>query len=230
MKPQSYFARLEPGLISRAQNYPVAVLCDVAGRRGMMQTRIQPLHPRMKLAGQAFTVEVRPGDNLMFHVALALAQPGDIVVVDGKADTTCALFGELMAAQAEAARLGGFVVDAASRDTDELRNGSFPIFSIGSTPGGPTKSIPGRINLPISVGGVAVCPGDIVIGDADGVVAIPQSQFAAVLSAADEKIAAEKQRLAEIASGMLVSPWLPDAMEHAGLPPLHEMDEYGRQD
>ena len=214
------FERVAPGLVDQARAFQSAILCDVGGRRGTLQSRIQALHPAMKVAGPAFTVEVRPGDNLMFHVALAVARPGDVIVVDGKGDDTCALFGELMVAQAQAAGLGGFVVDAASRDTDTLAAGRFPIFAAGRNPCGPTKGLPGTLGRPVSVGGVAVHPGDLVIGDVDGVVVVPRDQVEAVLAAADAKIAAEQQRLAEIARGELVSPWLDAALRSAGLPTL----------
>jgi len=214
------FSRVSADLVDRARQYQSAILCDVGGRRGTLNSRIQALHPAMKVAGPAFPVEVRPGDNLMFHVALAVARPGDVIVVDGKGDDTCALFGELMVTQAEAAGLAGFVVDAASRDTDTLAGGTFPLFAAGRNPCGPTKGLPGTLGRPISLGGVAVQPGDLVVGDVDGVVIIPRDQVQAVLDAADAKIAAEKQRLAEIARGELVSPWLDGALRSAGLPTL----------
>ncbi len=98
------FERVAPELVEKARAFQSAILCDVFGRRGTLNARVQALHPSMKVAGPAFTVEVRPGDNLMFHVALALAKPGDVIIVDGKGDDTCALFGELMVAQSEAVR------------------------------------------------------------------------------------------------------------------------------
>jgi 4-hydroxy-4-methyl-2-oxoglutarate aldolase len=214
------FARVDKALVERARQFQAAVLCDVAGRRGTMNSRIRALNPHMTVCGPAFTVEVRPGDNLMFHVALAVAQPGDVIVVDGKGDETCALFGELMVAQAKAAGLAGFVVDAASRDTSTLAEGDFPVFSTGMNPCGPTKGLPGRLSMPISVGGVAVSPGDLVIGDADGIVVIPRNDVEAALEAAGKKLAAEKQRIDEINAGILVSPWLDDALKQAGMPAL----------
>lgn len=214
------FERVTPQQIERARRFQAAILCDVAGRRGTLDARVRALHPAMQVCGPAYTVQCRPGDNLMFHVALAVAKPGDVLVVDGKGDTTCALFGELMATQGEAAKLGGFVVDAASRDTDTLASGSFPIFSIGTNPCGPTKGLPGQLGITVAVAGVAVHPGDLVVGDVDGVVVIPRAQVDAVLDAAELKVQAEQQRLAEIAQGDLVSPWLNDALAQAGLPRL----------
>lgn len=218
------FTRVDPALVQRARAYQSAVLCDVGGRRGTLNSRIQALHPSMKVVGPAFTVEVRPGDNLLFHVALAVARPGDVIVVDGKGDDTCALVGELMVAQGAAAGLAGFVVDAASRDSETIGGGTFPVFSAGRNPCGPTKGLPGTLGRPISVGGVAVQPGDLVVGDADGVVIIPRDQVRAVLDAADAKIAAEQQRLEEVDRGTLVSPWLDDALRSAGLPALMDAD------
>jgi regulator of RNase E activity RraA len=214
------FERVSPELVQRAKQFQSAILCDVFGRRGTLNARVQPLHASMQVAGPAFTVEVRPGDNLMFHVALALAQPGDVIVVDGKGDGTCALFGELMVSQAEAAGLAGFVVDAASRDTDTLAGGKFPIFAAGRNPCGSTKGLVGTIGKPISVAGAPVQPGDLVLGDVDGVVVIPRNDVERVLQAAEKKRADEKVRLEEIARGELVSPWLHDALRAAGLPAL----------
>lgn len=214
------FPRVSDALVERARKYQVAILCDVAGRRGALNARVRALNPNMKLCGPAFTVEVRPGDNLMFHVALAVAKPGDVIVVDGKGDATCALFGDLMVTQAAAAKLGGFVVDAASRDTAILAAGDFPVFAAGTNPCGPTKGLPGKLAATVSVAGVGVNPGDLIVGDVDGVVAIAQQDVEAVLDAADAKIAAEQQRIAEIERGELVSPWLDGALKQAGLPAL----------
>lgn len=214
------FERVAPHLVERARRYPAAVLCDVQGRRGALHSRIRALHPKMTVCGPAFTVEVRPGDNLMMHLALALAAPGDVIVVDGKGDQTCALFGDLMVTQAQAAKLGGFVVDAACRDWNEIAGRGFPAFACGANPCGPTKALAGKLGIPVSVGGTSVSPGDLVVGDADGVVVIPRLQVDAVVAAAEEKLAAERQRLQEISEGNLVSPWLDDALAQAGLPRL----------
>jgi 4-hydroxy-4-methyl-2-oxoglutarate aldolase len=214
------FERVPPDLVDRARAYQAAILCDVAGRRGTMHSRIRALNPAMTVCGPAFTVEVRPGDNLMFHVALAVARPGDVLVVDGKNDQTCALFGEIMAAQGAAAKLEGVVIDAAIRDTVPLSAGSFPIFASGANPCGPTKGLPGRLSIPVSVGGVPVNPGDLIVGDADGVTVIPRADVPEVLVAAEKKAADERQRIREIEEGLLVSPWLNDALRQTGLPAL----------
>lgn len=210
------FERVGRSLVERAKAFPSCILCDVAGRRGSLHGRVQPLSPTMKVAGPAFTVEARPGDNLGFHVALAVARPGDVIVVDGKGDLTSALFGELMITQAQAAGIAGLVVDGAVRDTAEVVARPFPVFAAGRNPAGPTKGIPGRLAIPICVAGAPVNPGDLVVGDADGVVVIPRQDVEKVLEAAVRKVADEQQRLAEIARGSLVSPWLDDALRAAG--------------
>ena len=110
--------------------------------------------------------------------------------------------------------------DAASRDTHSIAQGDFPVFSVGSNPCGPTKGLPGRIGQPVSVGGVAVNPGDLIVGDSDGVVVIPRLDVQAVLEAATKKVAAEQQRIEEVNAGILVSPWLNDVLKQAGLPTL----------
>lgn len=211
------FARVSPELISRAKSYQAAIFADVAGRRGALDGRIRALGAHMKVCGPAFTVEVRPGDNLMFHAALANAQPGDVIVVDGKADRTVALCGALMSAQAKAAGIAGFVVDAAVRDADELAGGDFPIFSVGTNPNGPTKGLGGRLNWAIAAGGVAINPGDLILGDVDGVVAIPRELVQTLLELAEKKVQAEAKRMQEIAQGKLKAPWLEDALKAAGV-------------
>lgn len=209
--------RVSPDLVKTASQYQAAILADVAGRRGALGARIQPIAAHMKVAGPAFTVEVRPGDNLMFHAALAMAQPGDVIVVDGKGDQTMALCGTIMSTQAQSAGLAGFVVDAAVRDIAELSEGSFPVFAYGSNPNGPTKGLGGQINWPVTLAGVTVNPGDLVVGDADGVVIIPRENAEEIVARAAEKVQAEAKRVAEIKLGKLGAPWLKGALVAAGV-------------
>ncbi len=211
------FERVAADLVKKAATYQAAILADVGGRRGTMGGRIAPLSRKMRVAGPAFTVEVRPGDNLMIHTALALAKPGDVIVVDGKGDQSCALTGALMAATAQKAGLAGFVMDGAVRDADECEHGDFPIFSVGTNPNGPTKGLAGRIGWPISMAGTTVNPGDLIVGDADGVVVIPRETAAHIVSLAQGKVDAETARFAEIKKGQLDSPWLNDALIAAGV-------------
>ncbi|CAG2129604.1 RraA family protein [Cupriavidus plantarum] len=211
------YQRVSPELVERAAKFQAAILADVVGRRGTLNGRVQGLSRDMKVCGPALTVEVRPGDNLMFHVALAIAQPGDVIVVDGKGDQTAALCGEIMATQAQASGVAGFVIDAAVRDSHELAHGSFPVFSAGTNPCGPTKAIGGLVNWPASVAGVAVNPGDLIVGDADGVVVIPREDVPAILELAQKKVDAEAKRIAAIKAGELRPGWLDKELRAAGV-------------
>lgn len=211
------FERVAPEVVREASKYAASILADVAGRRGTLHGRIAPLLPSMRLAGPAFTVEVRPGDNLMVHAAITMARPGDVIVVDGKADRACALMGAIMVSVCRKRGLGGVVLDAAVRDTEELRELGFPVYAVGANPNGPTKAVAGRINWPISCGGVAVRPGDLVVGDADGVVVVEREKAASLLAAAARKVAEERARLEEIAAGRnLVPAWLDPALRSCG--------------
>ena len=209
--------RVSAALCKAAGKFQASILADVGGRRGTLGGRIQPLSKSMKLAGPAFTVEVRPGDNLMIHAALVLAQPGDVIVVDGKGDLSCALTGALMAAHAEKAGIAGFVIDGAVRDTEDCAKGSFPIFAAGANPNGPLKNSAGRINWPVSLAGTTVNPGDLVVGDADGVVVVPRETAADVVKGAQAKVDSEDQRMAAIGRGELAQAWVEDILRSVGV-------------
>jgi 4-hydroxy-4-methyl-2-oxoglutarate aldolase len=212
------FERVAPEVVRRASAFAASILADVAGRRGTLDGRIAPLAPSMRMAGPAFTVEVRPGDNLMIHAAITMAKPGDVLVVDGKGDRTCALMGSIMINACKKLGLAGVVVDAAVRDTEELRELGFPVYAAGANPNGPTKFVPGRINWPISCGGVAIHPGDLVVGDADGVVVVEREKAASLLELAAKKVADQRARLADIVAGRNLRPqWLEAALRAAGV-------------
>lgn len=209
--------RVPAALVAKAKLFQASILADVGGRRGTLGGRIQPLSRSMKVAGPAFTVEVRPGDNLMIHAALQLAQPGDVIVVDGKGDLSCALTGALMAAHAQKAGIAGFVIDGAVRDTDECARGSFPIFAAGANPNGPLKGAAGRINWPVSLAGTSVNPGDLIVGDADGVVVVPRELAAGIVGAAQAKVDAEAERMKAIGRGEVAQAWVEDGLRSVGV-------------
>jgi 4-hydroxy-4-methyl-2-oxoglutarate aldolase len=212
------FERVAPDVVRQASTFAASILADVAGRRGTLDGRIAPLSPEMRMAGPAFTIEVRAGDNLMIHAAMTMARPGDILVVDGKGDRGCALMGSLMMNACKKLGLGGVVLDAACRDSEELRALGFPVYAVGTNPNGPTKFVPGRINWPISCGGVAVRPGDLVVGDADGVVVVEREKAASLLDLAAKKVADERARLDDIAAGRNLRPkWLEPSLRAAGV-------------
>jgi 4-hydroxy-4-methyl-2-oxoglutarate aldolase len=210
--------RVSADTVQAASAYASSILADVAGRRGALAGRIAPLAPGMRLAGPAFTVEVRAGDNLMIHAAMAMARPGDVLVIDGKADTACALMGSIMINACKKLGLAGVVIDAAIRDTEELRALGFPVFAVGANPNGPTKFVPGRINWPVCCGGVAIAPGDLIVGDADGVVAVERDKAASLLPLAARKVADERQRIDDIVNGRDIRPkWLEASLRAAGV-------------
>jgi RraA family protein len=210
--------RIDPELVARAAQYPSSILADVAGRRGALCSRIAPLAPTMRLAGPALTIDVRPGDNLMIHAAMALARPGDVLVIDGKGDESCALMGEIMVSQCMALGIAGVVVYGAVRDTEAIRALGFPMYAVGANPNGPSKLVPGRINWPVSVGGVTVQPGDLVVADGDGVVVVETAKVPTVLELAKKKLADETARIDGIRSGTQLRPtWLDAALRKAGV-------------
>ena len=211
------FPRVPADIVRQAAEFQPAILADVAGRRGAMHGRIKPLHPRMKLAGTAITVEVRPGDNLMIHAAIALAKPGDVLVIDGKGDQTSALMGTIMMTACRQLGIAGVVMDGAARDSLEIDEMDYPVFSVGTNPNGPTKNVGGRIGHPVCVGGVTVYPGDFVIGDSDGVVVVEREKIEALLPLASKKVKDEAARIAAIKTGDTAAKWLTAALRSAGV-------------
>jgi len=212
------FERVTPDVVKKASQFQAAILADVAGRRGTMHGRIAPVSPEMKCAGPAFTVEVRPGDNLMIHTAMTMAKPGDVLVIDGKGDRTCALMGAIMINACKQLGFAGVVIDAAIRDSLELRELGFPVFAVGANPNGPTKFVPGRLNWPVSCGDIAVNPGDLIVADADGVAVIEREKAASLLEPAAKKVADETARIAGIKQGKDLRPkWLEGSLRAAGL-------------
>lgn len=210
--------RVDPEVVAQAARFPSSILADVAGRRGALSGRIAALAPSMRVAGSAITVEVRPGDNLMIHVALAIAQPGDVIVVDGKGDLSSALMGEIMCQQAHALGIAGVVIDGAVRDSEAIRELGFPMYAAGLNPNGPTKSVAGRVNHPVSVGGVTIHPGDLIVGDADGITVVERARAASLIPLAEDKVAAETKRIADIRSRKQLRPgWLDGALRAAGV-------------
>ncbi len=165
------------------------------------------------MAGTAFTVRTRAGDNLAIHKALELAGPGDVVVVDGAGDVTRALVGEIMKAIAEHRGIAGFVIDGAIRDVAAFQASSFPCFARGVIHRGPYKTGPGIINVPVSIGGAVISPGDIVVGDEDGVVSFPPAIAETLIAAVRAQIAREEDTLKAIHEGRYESAYAKQATQ-----------------
>lgn len=188
------FPRPDRDVLERLAKLPAANIGDAMDRLGVADSAIQAVWPGARLAGPAFTVWTRPGDNQGIHRALQLAQPGDVVVVAGGGDESRALLGELIGERTINLGLAGFALDGAARDAEALGEIGMPVFARAITPAGPYKNGPSRLGTPISFGGVPVMPGDVIIGDSDGVVVVPREQAAVVADAAEAVFADETNR------------------------------------
>ena len=198
---------------------PVANVSDCMTRMTAGGPRLRPMHDGARMGGPALTVKCRPGDNLMIHKALDLAQPGDVIVVDAGGDLTNSLFGEIMVSYAVKRELGGVVLNGAVRDIDFIAAGGFPIYAAGVTHRGPYKDGPGEINVPIAIDGMVIHAGDLVLGDADGLLCVPFEDCERVLAASRDKVAQEKVTLANIAAGKHDTSWVDARLKAIGCDP-----------
>ncbi len=189
-------------LVEQFRGLPVANIADEMNRFSCVDARIKPLNST-PLLGTAFTVKARVGDNLMFHKAIDMAQPGDVIVVDGQGDLVNSLTGEIMMRQVLKKGIAGVVIDGAVRDADALRQLDLAIYAAGITPQGPYKNGPGEINVPVCCGGIVVNPGDILVGDGDGIVVISPKDAASIADKAKSKQKKEQETFAHIAAGTL---------------------------
>ena len=210
------FERPSPDLVNLFKDLPVPNIDDNMFRMYSVDAHIRPLN-KAKLLGVAFTVKVPAGDNLMIHRALDIAKPGDVLMIDGKADMTRALFGEIMVRYAKKRGLKGIVADGCTRDSGPISEMiDFPVYARGANPNGPYKNGPGEINVPVSVGGVVVFPGDIIVGDADGIVVIRPEDAIAVAEAAKKQNALEEQNFIQIEEGTFNRDWIMKALQAKG--------------
>ena len=208
--------RLDDALIDAFRGLAASTVADAMGRFGFMDPGIRS-RSGLPLCGLAVTVNARPADNLMVHKALQLAHTGDVVVVSTGGNLANAVFGELMCRTAKASQLGGIVVDGAIRDAEGISSLGFPAFSRTVCPGSCDKDGPGEINVPISCGGVVVEPGDLIVGDGDGVAVVPRQHAADVLALAQKLIEQEARRVREIDAGVRFKPEIDDALRKKGV-------------
>ena len=208
--------RVSDDVLARFRGLASSNLADAMGRFNFMDPGIRQ-RSGLPLCGLAVTVNTRPADNLMVHKALQVAQPGDIVVVATSGSTGSSIFGELMCHTAVAARLGGIVVDGAIRDIDGITRLGLPAYSRSVSPGGCDKDGPGEINVPISCGGAVVMPGDIIVGDGDGVAVVPRAHAEEVLELVAELVHREEKRIAEIDAGTMFRPDVDELLRKRGV-------------
>lgn len=205
--------RPDAGLLARCRALPTSILSDsmerIGGATGLHWV---PGGRWPRVAGRALTVLTRPGDNLVVHRALDLAEPGDVLVVDGGGSVERAVLGEIMARYAVTRGLAALVVDGAVRDAEGLAAGPIPVFARAINHLGPYKDGPGEMHGAVQAGGTVVRSGDVVVGDADGVVVLPHERVAEVVTRGEERLRDEKQTFAQIAAGTLDRTWVTRAL------------------
>jgi regulator of RNase E activity RraA len=208
--------RIDPALVEAFRPLPVANVSDSMWRMDSGGGNLHPMHRDGKLAGPAFTVRMRPGDNLLLHKAIDMAQPGDVIVCDAGGDVTNSLFGELMLSHAIKRGVAGFVLNGAVRDADALYERNLPVYAAGVTHRGPYKDGPGEIGFAIGLGGMVIQPGDLMLGDADGVLAVPRATAAEILERTRAKLQAEEKQMAAIENGSVDRAWVDKALKERG--------------
>lgn len=203
-------------LVEAFAKLPVANVSDTMSRLSGAGPALRPMHASGGMAGVALTVRTRPGDNLMLHKAIDMAEPGDVIVVDAGGDLTNALMGELMLAYAVKRGVAGFVLYGAIRDVDAFVQTNLPTFAAGVTHRGPYKDGPGEINVPVSLDGMVIHPGDIVLGDSDGVLSVPLAEAEEILRKTEAKQDAETRQMQAIAEGRNDRSWVDAALRERG--------------
>lgn len=195
--------------IEALRGLPTSVIGDVMGGRLVGTTALRPINRSLvSTCGNAFTVRVRSGDNLLIHKALDMLEAGDVLVVDGEGDTTRALVGEIMMTSARMRGAVAFVMDGAIRDVDAFEQHQFPCWARGISLRGPYKDGPGSINVSVTIGGMVVNPGDVIVGDGDGIIAVPGELAVHVATLAHAKVVHEQETIAAIINGTYSSAWV----------------------
>lgn len=211
------FSRPAAALLDLYRELPVATVSDVLGPGHVLNARVKPLAPGMRVLGPAYTLRLPATDNLGMHVAVKDARPGDVIVADQQGGQLAAPVGEIMAAAARHKGLAGIVLDGVVRDVAPLRAGGWPVFAAGAHAQQCRKDGPAWLREPVTCAGVQVRPGDIVLGDDDGVVVIPVERAHAVAQEVKIRIAKESQRIAAINAGVVSPAWLDETIERVGI-------------
>ncbi|MEW9671872.1 RraA family protein [Ammoniphilus sp. 3BR4] len=185
-------------IVRRFEEVPTTCISDAMQGLNNLDSSIKPLKDEYKVAGRAFTVKMPVGDNQAVLRAIREAQPGDVLVIDAKGDTYRAVAGDFVVGMAQTLGIKGMVVDGVIRDIQGIRDLDYPVFYKGTTVAASGKAGMGEINVPISCGGVTIQPGDIIVGDADGVVAVPQAEAETILAKAIEKMKKDEERASMI--------------------------------
>lgn len=205
----------DPALVERFGKLPAANVADCMSRTSALSPEILlQSSPEKRMCGVALTVKARAGDNLMLHQALNMAQEGDVIVLSNEGDRSRAIMGEIMYKYlADFKKVAGIIIDGPIRDLDVLAHEKCPIYATGSTPGGPFKEGPGEVNVPISVGKIVVIPGDIILGDRDGVIVISKSDAAGLIDQAEANAANDSAKVKKASSGSADRSWVNRTLE-----------------
>jgi 4-hydroxy-4-methyl-2-oxoglutarate aldolase len=220
------FARPDSTLFNRLQHAGTADVTDSQNRTGAMDAGIKPLASGKRVFGTVITVDLPPNDNLMVYQAMGIAKPGDVLVVSTNGNDRKAIWGELMTNTAISLKLGGLIVDGLVRDGAANQRYDFPIFCRGTAPVSVEKNGPGFINGEITCGGIVVRPGDIAVGDDDGVVIVKKEHLLTVTEKLKVLEQREKERMAEIAAGQFLPTWLEPTMKKLGLVPGEKRERF----
>ncbi|KPI55555.1 MULTISPECIES: RraA family protein [Clostridioides] len=206
-------------LVKRFSVLPAANVGDCMYRSSALSSEIKLMSsPQNKMCGVALTVKSRPGDNLMLHQALNIAQEGDIIILSNNGDRTQAIMGEIMYKYlADFKKVAGIVIDGPIRDIDVISKSNCPIYATGTTPGGPYKEGPGEVNVPISIGGIAVNPGDIILGDQDGVIVIPKNDAVDLIEKAEANAQQDHAKVLNASEGTANRDWVKETLEKKGV-------------
>jgi len=195
------FERPPHDLIQRLGTVPTGILSDCMNRMQSLDSGVRSISPGVRLCGPAFTIQSVESNNWGAHQALSLAKTGDVLVLAARGGMKSAVWGHVMTTAAKKRNLAGVVIDGCIRDSDENRSDTFPIFARGACPGGPHKGWPCNLNVPVSCAGVAILPGDIIVGDGDGVVVVPASRAAQVLEESVGRMATERDWYRRLEAG-----------------------------
>ena len=207
---------ISPDKLAQLRDLGTATVYEAQGAKGALDSGMKPIDPTVRLAGPALTVDARPADNLILHHAVLKAKPGDVLVVDAKGFMEAGPWGDVLTLQAMKLGIAGLVIDGCVRDANLIIDLGFPVFCRGLSIKGTGKNQPGKVNVPICIGDALIRPGDIIVGDADGVVAVPAVEALLVGKKAHDKVLDEQKMIADIKSGSYSSAWVDAQIKQKG--------------